>query len=232
MAKRTIIDQIEKPMMMLVLLVLVWIYLSKGKIAFYYTAIGLVVVLLVCCVLFIRIIIKRRRRFFSTQDTLHKLRSLTPDQFEDYIAELFRHLGYRTEKVGGSNDGGIDVIAEKNGVKHYIQCKKFIVRQVGVHDMRDFYGALTHRYTNAKAFFVTTNIFTLEAEKFCEDKSIELIDGNKLMDYVRQAGIAVPKVDVVERCPRCTGTLIARDGKFGPFFGCSNYPKCKYTKST
>lgn len=31
------------------------------------------------------------------------------------------------------------------------------------------------------------------------------------------------------RCPRCGGTLVLRSGKFGQFYGCSNYPKCKYT---
>ncbi len=32
-------------------------------------------------------------------------------------------------------------------------------------------------------------------------------------------------------CPRCDGHLVLRKGKYGDFFGCSNYPKCKYTKN-
>ena len=31
------------------------------------------------------------------------------------------------------------------------------------------------------------------------------------------------------RCPRCGGRLVRRTGKNGPFYGCSNYPNCKYT---
>lgn len=31
-------------------------------------------------------------------------------------------------------------------------------------------------------------------------------------------------------CPRCGEKLIQRNGKNGTFFGCSNYPKCRYTK--
>ena len=31
------------------------------------------------------------------------------------------------------------------------------------------------------------------------------------------------------KCPRCRGTLVKRQGKYGTFYGCSNYPKCKYT---
>ena len=30
------------------------------------------------------------------------------------------------------------------------------------------------------------------------------------------------------KCTRCGGTLVRRQGKYGSFYGCSNYPKCKY----
>lgn len=32
-------------------------------------------------------------------------------------------------------------------------------------------------------------------------------------------------------CPKCGGKLRYRMGKFGSFYGCSNYPECKYTRS-
>ena len=31
------------------------------------------------------------------------------------------------------------------------------------------------------------------------------------------------------RCPRCGGELVLRNGKYGKFYGCSNYPTCRYT---
>jgi hypothetical protein len=31
-------------------------------------------------------------------------------------------------------------------------------------------------------------------------------------------------------CPRCGGTLVLRQGAHGPFYGCSNYPGCRYTQ--
>ena len=30
-------------------------------------------------------------------------------------------------------------------------------------------------------------------------------------------------------CPRCGGQLVLRNSKYGKFYGCSNYPKCKFT---
>lgn len=32
-------------------------------------------------------------------------------------------------------------------------------------------------------------------------------------------------------CPRCEGDLIIRSGKYGDFYGCSNFPKCRYNKA-
>ncbi len=32
-------------------------------------------------------------------------------------------------------------------------------------------------------------------------------------------------------CPKCGGTLVKREGQYGSFLGCSNYPKCKYTRN-
>lgn len=32
------------------------------------------------------------------------------------------------------------------------------------------------------------------------------------------------------QCPECQGTMIKRQGRFGPFLSCSDYPKCKGTK--
>jgi len=31
------------------------------------------------------------------------------------------------------------------------------------------------------------------------------------------------------KCPHCGGNLVMREGKYGRFYGCSNYPKCKFT---
>jgi len=33
-----------------------------------------------------------------------------------------------------------------------------------------------------------------------------------------------------EKCPRCSGNLVLRNGKYGQFYGCSNYPRCRFTQ--
>lgn len=32
-------------------------------------------------------------------------------------------------------------------------------------------------------------------------------------------------------CPKCGGGLVKRNGRFGAFFGCSNFPDCRFTKN-
>ncbi|MGW8184927.1 MAG: restriction endonuclease [Candidatus Moraniibacteriota bacterium] len=188
---------------------------------------------------------RKKRNFFESKNSLESIRNLKPDQFEEFICNLFDKLGYEAERVGGPNDGGIDVIATKNGVKHYIQCKKFITRQVSVGDMRNFYGAVVDKLTDAKSFFITTNVFTLEAERFALGKPIELIDGKRLMEYVNLAGLSSDNVvgngsifdsNIIEKCPDCGGKLVLRTAHKGSysgndFYGCSNYPKCKFIKN-
>lgn len=175
---------------------------------------------------------KQGEKWRSDRDLLQWLRGMKPSEFEDYIADLFRRLGFKAKAVGKSHDGGIDVIIEKNGIKGYIQCKKFINSKVAVGDIRDFYGALADRLANGKAYFVTTNEFTLEAEKFAEDKPIELINSHRLVKYIHLAekeNKSKETFSTNKMCPKCGNQLVERTGKYGKFLGCTKYPKCDYT---
>jgi len=176
--------------------------------------------------------INQVNKWSSGRDVLGKLRKLNPNEFENYIADLYFKLGYKTEKVGGSYDGGVDVIAEKDDIKHYIQCKKHITSKVSVGDVRNFAGALMDKLSQGKGIFITTNIFTTEAVKFAEDKPIELVDGDELLKLVKLANKVNEIIEnkETEVCPTCGGKLVMRKGKFGEFIGCSNYPKCQFTQ--
>jgi len=32
------------------------------------------------------------------------------------------------------------------------------------------------------------------------------------------------------KCPKCGGDLLLKKSFYGPFIGCSSYPKCRYTE--
>lgn len=197
-----------------------------------------VIILVIAIAVYVLIKIKKHRfdkvnHWFSGKSLLGQLRAMRPVEFEDYIADLYNRLGYTAQAVGRSHDGGIDVVASKDGIKHYIQCKKYITSKVGVSEVRDFYGAMAGQMTGGKGIFITTNIFTSEAEQFADDKPLELIDGDKLLRLIKSVkkDKEVIASSAIASCPKCGGKLVERCGKFGNFMGCENYPKCKFTKN-
>jgi len=52
----------------------------------------------------------------------------------------------------------------------------------------------------------------------------------KVDNFISQRKAKKQATQATESCPRCGGNLVVRSGRFGDFIGCSNYPKCKFTK--
>lgn len=48
-------------------------------------------------------------------------------------------------------------------------------------------------------------------------------------EHIKNIKTNVDKKDI-SKCPKCGGTLVERESKYGKFIGCSNYPQCKYTR--
>jgi len=59
----------------------------------------------------------------------------------------------------------------------------------------------------------------------------DIVDDRTHLQNVRAAVHAKNQKINSGICPQCGGTLVRRKGKYGYFYGCSNYPKCKYTLS-
>ncbi len=117
---------------------------------------------------------------------LAQLTALNPEAFEEFVAELFEALGYDVEVVGGSGDEGADLLLRRrDGLAAVVQCK-FHKGVVGSPLLQKFLGTIHHTKSH-KGFFVTTSTFSLAAEKFAAENPIELIDGARLVEFVRQA---------------------------------------------
>jgi DNA topoisomerase I len=48
----------------------------------------------------------------------------------------------------------------------------------------------------------------------------------------KQGGLRAAKADQIldEKCPRCSSNLVVKQGRFGEFTACTNYPECKFVK--
>lgn len=118
---------------------------------------------------------------------LAQLKGLTPEEFEEFVAEVFEALGYHVERVGGSGDDGADLLIRREALRAVVQCKYHQGKAVvGSPELQKFLGTVHH--TNChKGYFVTTGTFTLSAERFSGSNPIELIDGPGLVELVQQA---------------------------------------------
>ena len=103
--------------------------------------------------------------------------SLSPRQFEEFVAELFSEFGYTVELTAQTRDGGRDVIAIGHDVvksKFLIECKRFAPdRRVSVSAVRALYG-VKHHEGATKAILATTAGFSRDAILFFEDHRWEL----------------------------------------------------------
>jgi restriction system protein len=147
---------------------------------------------------------------------LQTLLDLTPQAFEDAIAQLFRDSGYSVEQTPYSNDFGRDAIATKDGEKVLIECKRYEPsRAVGRPALQNFHSAIVTDKA-ARGFFVTTGRFTAAALQFARANSIELFDGTRLLELIASVyPLTGDETRVKVMCCEC-GEVMEHDLTSGP----------------
>jgi restriction system protein len=90
----------------------------------------------------------------------------------------------------------------------------------------------------SSGILITSGVFTEEAKEFGVDKPIDLVDGTQLLQLVadiQEQGSTSAKLALANACPQCGAELVVRTAQRGPhpgqkFWGCSDFPKCRFTK--
>lgn len=132
---------------------------------------------------------KNKKRINDDDDNsiIWKLKGMPPAEFEKEVAAMYSRLGYKTETVGQSHDGGVDVIAKKDGDIYLIQCKKKITNVVGVQEARELQGVVDAWHAK-KGILINTNRFTPEAlNEFKNNPRIELMDMSDLIECYKES---------------------------------------------
>ncbi len=113
--------------------------------------------------------------------------NMTGYQFEEFIAELFRKMSYRTYTTSKARDKGIDVIAKGHGDVIAIQCKRNKDGiNVGNQAIQMARGSMDYFGAN-KCIVITNQDFTIDAkDQARRTKSIELWGRKKLHEKIRQ----------------------------------------------
>lgn len=109
-------------------------------------------------------------------------------EFEEFIMNLLKKMGFSVEQTSLSGDGGVDIVAYNHNPiikgKYLIQCKNW-KSKVGQPEVRDLYGVVIAEGAN-KGILITTSYFTKQAQYFAENKNIELLGYDVLNDLVKE----------------------------------------------
>ena len=110
---------------------------------------------------------------------LERIRRLSWQAFEDFIAEIYREEGYLVEQTArGRADGGYDLVLLRE-TSVLVQCRHWLVGKVGVAPVRKLAGAM-QKVGGTGGVFITTGAFTRAAREFAIGAAIELVDGEAL----------------------------------------------------
>jgi restriction system protein len=130
-------------------------------------------------------------------DLLEIIKKIKPDAFERLCQRLLRESGFiQVEITGRSGDGGVDGkgVVRIGGILSFhvvFQCKRY-KGSVSPSVVRDFRGAFVGRAD--KGLIITTGIFTRDARIEAQRDGttpIDLIDGEDLVEKLKQLGIGV-----------------------------------------
>ena len=69
------------------------------------------------------------------------------------------------------------------------------------------------------------------SDQICRHEVSDRGGKRKHRRYVKQSIRNRAKNISEQVCPNCNGKLIVRSGRFGEFYGCSNFPNCKFSKN-
>ena len=102
--------------------------------------------------------------------------------FEKELASVFLANHYKVTVTSKSNDGGVDIILNKNNQTTYVQCKAH-KSKIGVAVVRELYGVM--QSDNIKSGMVASlNGFTSGAIEFANEKNIMLISVEDIISMI------------------------------------------------
>jgi restriction system protein len=120
---------------------------------------------------------------------------MSPDEFEEFLAQLCERDGCRNvQVVGGANDHGADVLyTDPRGQRGLIQAKRYTPgNSVGNEHVQIVNGTYRDAHSCAHAAIVTTSHFTQPAQAFAKRVGIRLLDDHRLDLWIRGHANAAP----------------------------------------
>lgn len=134
----------------------------------------------------------------NIQDQLIKVDNLDGLDFEKYIGQLLKKIGFKNVIITkGSGDFGADIIAEKDDNKYAFQCKRFS-SPIGPKPIGEVLRGM-NKYKCNKGIIITNNYFTKQAIQEAKISNVELWDRDKISLLIENNNTKLHKEDNVKK---------------------------------
>lgn len=170
-------------------------------------------------------------------------------EFEHYLGLLFERLGYRVEVTKAHGDFGADLVLRRKGERVLVQAKRW-KKPIGVKAVQEAAAAIAY-YKVDSAMVVANRSFTQAAKSLARANKVELWDRDHLASKIIEAQLGptstrpsaarpissaaeparVETATSTPTCERCGSPMVLRSSSRGQFYGCSAFPRCRYTQS-
>src|SRR3569623_3225904 len=172
--------------------------------------------------------------------SLDLIRSVEWKRFEELCDNYFKAKGWTTKPANFGPDGGGDIfLYGRDSTKPLgiVQCKAWGSAVVGVKEIRELFGIMID-IGSTLGIFITTSAYSQDAKRFAADKHIKLLDGSQLLGLIEALpseqqktllATAIAGDYKTPSCPKCGVKLVIRDSHKSRFWGCRNFPRCRYT---
>lgn len=208
------------------------LYITKSMI----TAVvfGIIGLLISMIFLFAR---KKKYNDKVRKSKIYDVDTMTGTQFEYFLKLLYVRQGYKVETTKVTGDFGADLVMTKDNKKIVVQVKRYNKR-VGIKAVQEVVSSIAF-YKATEGWAVTNSEFTDAAIELAKSNRIKLIEREELINMISQLNGSLP-VEAVkesinhqpeEKCLKCGSEMVLRKGSRGEFYGCSNFPKCRYTRN-
>lgn len=134
-----------------------------------------------------------------TQDLIQHIHAVTPEYFEQIVADIFTALGFTTEVTGGADDKGVDVIARySDGLDFapiYIQVKHYCgTMKVTPNEVQKLAGAVL-LHGGLQGVLVTCGAFAQPVPEYLQGlpgaRNIALVDRHQLVELMIRHRVGV-----------------------------------------
>lgn len=129
------------------------------------------------------------RRDQASGVDINTIRTMEWEEFRSVVGEAYRRQGYAVSLGPVGVIGGADLVLKSAGSTTYVQCRRWREGRVGLRELRDLQSIMAGDNVQ-KGIFLTSGIFSNEAEAFASRVGIELVDGHMLEALVQRVRVA------------------------------------------